>query len=78
MNDRHHITPINDTKKHNTDSPNCWCQPAIELGLVIHNAADGREFFEELDEEEKQAIQAGLEDVAAGRLRKWEDVRRSP
>lgn len=49
MTERIHITPINDTRDH-WDTANCWCAPVIEqlehAVLVIHNAMDGREFFE--------------------------------
>lgn len=68
-----HIVPVNDTRLHITDGGDCWCEPAREDGLVIHNAADGREFFEE---DEREAILAGLQDMAAGRVIPAEEVRR--
>lgn len=72
MSDRQHIWPINDIRKHQ-QSAHCWCKPTCDTELIIHNAADGREFFEE---EEREAFKQGLADVAAGRVVKLEDVRR--
>jgi hypothetical protein len=45
--DRLHILPLGDLRTHDR-SPNCWCEPSIEEEgkLIIHNSADGREFFE--------------------------------
>lgn len=45
-----HVLPVNDLKDHE-DGFSCWCRPRIERQvngntLVIHNSADGREFFE--------------------------------
>ena len=42
--------PASDSRTH-LESLACWCQPTVERQpngsmLVIHNAADGREFFE--------------------------------
>ncbi len=48
---RLHICPIGDIKEHRTDSPDCWCEPVLTDDLVIHNAADGREFFEDEERE---------------------------
>jgi len=56
---RIHICPVNDLREHNTNSEYCICAPSvIEFNgsvMVIHNAFDGREFFErdhrELQEE---------------------------
>lgn len=50
-----HIAPNEDSHPHDTDSGGqCDCNPAVEFRengdtLVIHNAWDGREIFEELD-----------------------------
>ena len=45
----YHVMPNNDVKDHSYH--NCWCEPRIELQqnggeIVVHNSADGREFFE--------------------------------
>jgi hypothetical protein len=37
-----HVVPTDDTLEHNTFGP-CWCNPIYKNGVVIHNAADGRE-----------------------------------
>ena len=47
-----HIVPGDDDLEHvHEDRGNCWCRPEIEedgIGwLVIHNAADGRERYEQ-------------------------------
>lgn len=47
-----HVSPVNDLKEHILNGTWCWCEPVVEdrggEGVwVIHNAADGREFFEE-------------------------------
>jgi len=45
-----HTYPSNDLKEHDTETPQCWCHPVIEVlahGIhVIHNSADGRELKE--------------------------------
>jgi hypothetical protein len=37
MTDTYHVYPTKDVKRHNTDGENCWCDPALEENLVIHN-----------------------------------------
>ena len=46
-----HVTPTNDLKPHNTFSDYCRCKPRVEWQnnghrIIIHNAYDGRDFFE--------------------------------
>ena len=41
-----HFYPVNDFREHNTETPECWCNPRIEDDMVIHNALDQRERFE--------------------------------
>lgn len=72
MNKPQHVYPLNDLKEHQLNA-SCWCEPAIDELLVVHNAADGREFIEE---EERQAIVQGMRDIAAGRVKPLEEVRR--
>lgn len=67
-----HILPTGDVREHQQSST-CWCAPTCDPELIIHNAADGREFFEE---DEREALLAGLRDMAAGRVVPWEEVRR--
>lgn len=47
---RYHILPVDDLKPHNESGEWCKCAPEIrregEHVLVIHNAYDGREFYE--------------------------------
>lgn len=45
---RIHVLPLNDIKDHN-ESKFCKCEPRVEEDgkLIIHNAYDGREFFED-------------------------------
>lgn len=47
MTDICHILPVDDVKEHQNHAA-CKCHPVIAEGglLVIHNAWDGREFFE--------------------------------
>jgi hypothetical protein len=59
--ERTHIYPMNDTRDHHTSGVGCWCQPVIDAHLVIHNAADAREFFEGDSEGPKEAIKRLLE-----------------
>lgn len=40
------MVPLNDLKPHIESGAWCHCQPRIEGDVVIHNAYDGREFFE--------------------------------
>ena len=44
-----HIYPCEDIKPHVTDGGECWCNPTIdeEDDIVIHNAMDQREQYEE-------------------------------
>lgn len=46
---RQHIYPCEDIKPHVTDGGECWCNPTIdeEDDIVIHNAMDQREQYEE-------------------------------
>jgi len=46
-----HVLPLNDLKSHSETGTRCACQPRIENGergnvIVVHNAYDGREFYE--------------------------------
>ncbi len=47
-----HVVPVDDRRRHECDM-GCWCGPRVEdalhgrPGLVVHNAADRREFDEE-------------------------------
>jgi hypothetical protein len=51
--DIYHVTPNNDLKRHSmSENIPCACQPRTEQApeghrLIIHNAYDGREFYEE-------------------------------
>lgn len=44
-----HVVPVNDTREHD-EIRQCWCRPRLEEAglrvLVVHNSADGREYFE--------------------------------
>jgi hypothetical protein len=31
-------------------SINCWCEPKIIDGVIVHNSFDGREDFEDIEE----------------------------
>lgn len=45
--DQIHITPINDLREH-VLTAECWCRPMTdEDGLVVHNAMDQRETYEQ-------------------------------
>lgn len=46
-----HVVPTNDLRPHVEKGLRCWCQPDIQQHdngnvLVVHNSADGREFYE--------------------------------
>jgi hypothetical protein len=44
----HHTIPLNDLRVHSADYDKCWCKPRLdEDGNLIHNAADGRERYEQ-------------------------------
>ncbi len=52
------VVPLDDLYPHDDYSPDCACNPKTEILegdqlLIIHNAFDGREIFEQLDEEAK-------------------------
>jgi hypothetical protein len=38
------VIPVNDLREHSL--ADCWCQPFDDEGVLVHNSADGREFFE--------------------------------
>lgn len=48
------IVPTNDIKEHDEESTICECNPTIEFTngemLIIHNAFDGRELEEQIQE----------------------------
>ena len=44
---KQHIYPVEDIRPHNTKSDECWCNPCVEDDLVIHNAMDERESYEQ-------------------------------
>lgn len=50
MSETIHLLPLNDAKSH-VESPACKCAPSVQNveggTLIIHNAYDGREFFED-------------------------------
>ena len=43
-----HVYPVNDWIEHDINSTMCICEPKIDwnLGVVVHNSADGRELKE--------------------------------
>jgi hypothetical protein len=55
MSERTLVIPNNDLKSHVDTGEWCHCQPRIETAengnkIVIHNAYDGREFYERTDD----------------------------
>jgi hypothetical protein len=42
--DGNHVVPVNDLREHSLAG--CWCCPADDDGVVVHNSLDGREQFE--------------------------------
>jgi hypothetical protein len=42
-----HTVPVDDIREHEP-SEDCWCEPEyyVDIGLIVHNSADGREKFE--------------------------------
>lgn len=44
--DEVHVLPIGDLRSHD-EHTDCWCKPAVDGLLVIHNAMDGRELVEQ-------------------------------
>jgi len=58
MKDPIHIVPNGDLKEHIVHV-SCWCKPVEEktanpdAPMFIHNAADGREFFEKESQKKK-------------------------
>ena len=59
MTDRYHIIPLNDLKPHIESGTYCPCAPYIKREppneLVIHNAFDGREFYEQIKDDKSLA-----------------------
>jgi len=48
-----HVMPVDDLRPH-TCSTTCWCKPRVDFddgeGVAVHNSADGREFYEQMDD----------------------------
>lgn len=45
--DNVHVIPRNDLREHETHR-DCWCRPVEqEPGVIVHNALDGREDYEQ-------------------------------
>jgi hypothetical protein len=40
-----HIMPYKDLKEHD-ETLFCWCNPCVEVVVVLHNSLDGRESYE--------------------------------
>ena len=41
-----HVVPVNDLREHITEGAECWCHPAVDGLIVIHNSMDERESYE--------------------------------
>lgn len=41
------VIPINDLRPHAEGSPDCWCRPTMQDGVLVHNSMDGREAYEQ-------------------------------
>jgi hypothetical protein len=41
-----HVVPFQDRRTH-LPSFECWCEPKVVEGIIVHAAADNREKFEE-------------------------------
>jgi len=56
-----HVYPQRDIRQHITDYKLCWCNPIVaeQQRLVIHFAADGREFFDSNDLNDRVPIFTG-------------------
>lgn len=47
--DRVHVMPLGDLREHE-ESEQCWCKPQPDVdepAVLIHNALDGRESYEQ-------------------------------
>jgi len=45
VNEIYHVIPENDSHEHET-TMDCFCEPVLKDGVVVHNSYDGREYFE--------------------------------
>jgi hypothetical protein len=41
-----HVYPTEDLRDHVLVGLECWCHPAMDEGVIIHNAMDRREEYE--------------------------------
>jgi hypothetical protein len=41
------VWPLDDLREHEPDDPACWCRPRLDEGVLVHNAMDRREEFEQ-------------------------------
>lgn len=42
-----HVIPVDDLKEHDADSETCWCRPFWDGEVLVHNAMDRREEYEQ-------------------------------
>ena len=40
------VIPVNDFREH-SNCADCWCNPKVEGSVIVHNAMDEREKYEE-------------------------------
>ena len=44
----YHVYPLNDLREHVVDEQlSCWCRPIDDDGVIVHNAMDQREAYEQ-------------------------------
>ena len=41
------VYPVADLRDHAPDDPQCWCRPRWNDGVLVHNAMDRREEYEQ-------------------------------
>lgn len=40
------VFPLGDLRDHDPDDPACWCKPRWDDAVLVHNAMDRREEYE--------------------------------
>ena len=40
-----HVIPLDDLRPH-SETPQCWCRPTDDEGVLVHHALDRREYVE--------------------------------
>lgn len=73
MQDKVHVYPVSDVMPHKK-AADCWCMPEWNGEIFLHHKID---FRQNLTCQEIESLKVGLADYAAGRVRPFDEIRKS-